>query len=368
MQPAIAKIGYPNLNTRTKFMIETLTNLKNNRLKSATANSAVVSEATIRMKRLLGALNTHHIRASEPLRVSLADIRNTETKGKWWLVGASWAGNQASGTAAAASGGTGPTKPPDGGGENPDFGSPTNLLQLARQQRMNTEVRQAIFVAIMSAEDYTDAYNRILKLRLKRKQEPEIPRVLIHCCGSEAPYNPYYTLVARKLCVRNSLRTAFAFSLWSVFRQMGEGDSGREGADVFEEDEEGEGLDMRKILHLAKMYGSLIAEGALGLDILKILDMAYLQTKTKTFLELMFITAILQTLGQDAANEEALNRMFLKIRENVALVRGTLYFLRKHVKAADVMGSKAEAAIVARGVRKSCSLLETFIARDTLGE
>jgi nucleolar MIF4G domain-containing protein 1 len=366
MQPAIAKIGYPNLNTRTKFMIETLTNLKNNRLKSATANSVVVSEATIRMKRLLGALNTRHIRASEPLRVSLADIRNTDSKGKWWLVGASWAGNQASDVTAPDAKKS--TKSPDKGEENLDFYSPTDLLQLARQQRMNTDVRQAIFVAIMSAEDYTDAHNRILKLRLKRKQEPEIPRVLIHCCGSEASYNPYYTLVARNLCARNSLRTAFAFSLWAVFRQMGEGASGREETDLFEEDEGEEGLNMRKILHLSRMYGTLIAEGALGLDVLKILDIAYLQTKTKTFLELMFITVILETLGQDSANEDALARVFLKVRENGALVRGTLYFLRKHVKGTDVMESKAEAAIVARGIRKSCSLLETFIARDTLGE
>jgi nucleolar MIF4G domain-containing protein 1 len=235
---------------------------------------------------------------------------------------------------------------------------------------MNTDIRQAIFVAIMSAEDYTDAHSRILKLRLKRKQEPEISRVLIHCCGSEASYNPYYTLVARKLCGQNSIRMSFTFSLWGVFRQMGEDGGGGEGADLLEDDGEGEqGPDMRKILNLSRMYGTLIAEGVLGLDILKILDMAYLQTKTKTFLELLFITIFLQTLGQEpATNEKALARVFLRIRENAKLVKGALFFLRRHVKGTDVMEGKAKAAIVSRGIRRSCDLLETFIAKDTLGE
>ncbi|PUU76417.1 hypothetical protein B9Z19DRAFT_256614 [Tuber borchii] len=365
MQPAISKIGYENLSIRTKFMIETLTNLKNNRLKSAAANSVVVAEATVRMKRLLGALNNRQIRTSEPLRVSLTDIRNTDAKGKWWLVGASWIGNQASALTSTAKAPKKVEKDP----EDLSFYSSTDLLQLAREQRMNTDVRQAIFVAIMSAEDYTDAYFRILKLRLKRKQEPEIPRVLIHCCGSEASYNPYYTLVARKLCAQNSLRMAFAFSLWGVFRRMGEGEGGKEEVDLFDGGSESdEGLDIRKILNLSRMYGTLVAQDALGLDILKILDIAYLQSKTKIFLELMFITVILQTLGQEDGTEEGLKRVFVKIKENPMLVRGVLFFLKKHVKGTDVVTNKVEAAVIAQGVRFSSRLLESFIAKETLGE
>ncbi|KAG0636112.1 hypothetical protein HOY80DRAFT_1017630 [Tuber brumale] len=370
MQPAVAKIGYENLSIRTRFMIETLTNLKNSRLKAAAANSVVVAEATIRMKRLLGALNSSQIRASEPLRISLQDIRNTDAKGKWWLVGASWAGNQASTSTFTASGL--PSKAPKKSKKDPedlDFYSNTDLLQLAREQRMNTDIRQTIFVAIMSAEDYRDAYHRILKLRLKRKQEPEIPRVLIHCCSSEASYNPYYTLVARKLCAQNNLRMAFTFSLWGVFRRMGEGEGGKEEADLFGEDgENDEDLDMRKILNLSRMYGTLVAQDALGLDILKILNIAYLQSKTKTFLELMLITVILQTLGQEDGVEESLKRVLVKIKENPALVRGVLFFLKKHVKGTDVVTDKAEAAVVARGVRFSSQLLGSFIAKETLGE
>ena len=41
------------------------------------------------------------------------------------------------------------------------------LLQLAAKQRMNTDVRRAIFCIIMGSEDYADASERLLKLPLK---------------------------------------------------------------------------------------------------------------------------------------------------------------------------------------------------------
>ena len=71
----------------------------------------------------------------EPLRVTLDDIRNIKEKGKWWLVGASWKNEELS------------------------FQQQTNekqendaLLSLAREQRMNTEIRRAVFIALMGSE------------------------------------------------------------------------------------------------------------------------------------------------------------------------------------------------------------------------
>ncbi|RPB12932.1 hypothetical protein P167DRAFT_558549 [Morchella conica CCBAS932] len=376
MQPAINKIGAANMSVRTKFMIETLTNLKNNRLKSATATSAITSQSTSRMRKLLGSLNTRQLRASEPLRASLDDIRNTETKGKWWLVGASWVGNQASAEPASAETTTTTSSKPTKKAKKSesDFGTITDLVELARQQRMNTDVRRSIFVTIMSAEDYTDAHNRLLKLRLKRKQEPEIPRVLVHCCGSEASYNPYYTLIARKLCGQRALKMTFTFCLWDIFRRMGEDDGGRAAAgDAFDDDdEEDEALKMRKTVNWARMYGSLIAEGALGLDVLKTLNMAYLQSRTKMFLELLFINVVLHSqrnaAEQGGRDEKAVVDVFMRIAENVDLARSVLYFLRKYVKGTDVAGEEAETATVRWGVGVACAGLKAIVARDTVGK
>jgi nucleolar MIF4G domain-containing protein 1 len=41
------------------------------------------------------------------------------------------------------------------------------LLQLAAAQRMNTDVRRAVFVAIMGSEDCLDAFEKLLRLPLK---------------------------------------------------------------------------------------------------------------------------------------------------------------------------------------------------------
>jgi nucleolar MIF4G domain-containing protein 1 len=51
------------------------------------------------------------------------------------------------------------------------------LVQLAAAQRMNTDIRRAIFCIIMSAEDYVDAFDKILRLDLSGKQV----RILFSC-------------------------------------------------------------------------------------------------------------------------------------------------------------------------------------------
>ena len=150
IQPAIAKIGAENLNTRSKFMIETLINLKNNKSKLAAATSVVSSEAVTRMKKMLGSLNTRQLRATEPLRPSLEDIKEVNTRGKWWLIGASWRNDTNSQPQISSLGkGNDSSLQLDGIADDDES---TDLMQLARQQRMNTDVRRAIFVTIMSSE------------------------------------------------------------------------------------------------------------------------------------------------------------------------------------------------------------------------
>ena len=268
LQNAVARTGEDNLSVRTKFMIETINNLKNNRMKTGVIASNVTSEHTIRMKRTLGSLNTRTIRASEPLRIGLKDIRDTDKRGKWWLVGASYKEVNRNDQHIAVPETKLQPYPQSGDAEMVDNGA-ADLLQLAREQRMNTDVRRSIFVSIMSATDYRDAHLRLLKLHLKKIQEQEIPKVLIHCAGAEKIYNPYYTLIARRLCSNRKLRMAFQFSLWGLFKRMGEGEDGIE-EELDDHDEQDDALGMRSIVNLAKLYGILIAEGGLDLSILKV--------------------------------------------------------------------------------------------------
>lgn len=42
------------------------------------------------------------------------------------------------------------------------------VLELARKQRMNTEVRRNIFCVIMTSEDYLDAFEKLLRFVVNR--------------------------------------------------------------------------------------------------------------------------------------------------------------------------------------------------------
>ncbi|KAI1921730.1 suppressor of glycerol defect [Ophidiomyces ophidiicola] len=366
IQPAVARVGEAALSVRTKFMIETITDLKNNRVKNA-PGASISSEHIIKMRKIIGSLNTRSLKATEPLRIGHADIRDSDKKGKWWLVGASWRAEPLPSTDTKQTSINSSVVLPST--LNDDLGDmkDVDLVQLARTHRMNTEVRRSIFIAIMSASDYQDAHMRLSKLHLKRSQETEIPHVLIHCVSEEETYNPYYTFIARKLCGERRMKMAFQFSLWDAFKQMGE----RADVDDSEDFDENRQLNMRAIVNLAKMYGSLIADGGLTLGVLKTLNFLYLQPKTKTFVELLLITAMQQTqkkasrrqqrtgsVGENNANEKALVNMFSKTQDTPQVKPGLIYFIRKVVAKSDVITLEGDKVALKRGCRLALDTLK----------
>ncbi|CAJ0758903.1 10060_t:CDS:2, partial [Entrophospora sp. SA101] len=144
VQVEVNKKDLKKLGSRTKFMIEKITELKNNRLKQQTAISSV--ESVLRMKKFLANLNKKmHVQATEPLRVSLEDIQSVETKGKWWLVGSSWTANLVDDPSTSTS----TIKKND---TKSDDSFNKEFFKLAEQHKMNTEVRKGIFVILMSSE------------------------------------------------------------------------------------------------------------------------------------------------------------------------------------------------------------------------
>lgn len=83
-----------------------------------------------------------------------------EKKGQWWLPGLpSEGGENLAGARAEVAGYL------DGGAAEAD-----KMLQLAASQRMNTDARRALFCIVMSAVDYEDAFEKILRLKLPGKQ------------------------------------------------------------------------------------------------------------------------------------------------------------------------------------------------------
>lgn len=360
--PAVARAGEKNLTVRTKFMIDTITDLKNNRMKAGAGATAIISEHITRMKKLLGQLKSRKLKSTEPMRVGLKDIQDADKKGKWWLVGASWAGRSAGEKGAEKA--RSAQKDDDSDDESillDDVEEGPDLAELAREQGMNTEVRRSIFISIMSALDYQDAYLRILKLRLNKERQREVPNVIIRCVGAEQHYNPYYTLVARRLCAeQREVRWAFQTSLWKLFGRMGETGFGDD--EVEEDDGDDEATDMRRLVNTAKMFGALVAGGSLGVTVLKRLNLLYLQKKTRNFVEIMLVTLLLECQGSERP-EEAISKVFSAVATTPDLARGLQYFLRKVIRKSDLAGGKKNTKLLKEGCKLAESAVESALAR-----
>ncbi|KAI8938264.1 hypothetical protein NX059_005923 [Plenodomus lindquistii] len=364
LQKSIAKVGQGNLPVRTKFMIETINDLKNNKMKTGIAASHMSREHTTRMKKQLGTLNSRNLKATEPLRVGLNDIKDTDKKGKWWLVGASWRNEPGSQEAVQE---TSTPRQQVQTLENEDDDSEVDLVQLAREQRMNTDIRRAIYISIMSATDFKDAQIRLSKLNLKRSQEVEIPRVIVHCAGAEKTYNPFYTVLARKVCSDHKSRKSFQFALWDIFKSLGEKQDGADDSD--DEDDTRNDTNLRKIVSQGKLYGTLIGRKALPITSLKNLNFPYMQPKTKTFVEVILVTAILESLksSKGKRDERAVREVFVEVDQAPEMIAGLQFFLKKTVRKTDIV-EKADKETVQWACKSIMDMLTRVLATTTMQE
>lgn len=365
VRQAANKVGEANISVRTKFMIESINDLKNNRVKTGASESAVIQDHTTRMKKILGSLGERKLKATEPLRIGLKDMEDSDTRGKWWLVGASWAGRdgppekQAEQDQAGMdeeNGGPREKKSKAKGGAISilDEDEVPDLAALAREQNMNTDVRRAIFIAIVGAVDYEDAYRRVKELRLTQSgQRKDVAYVAMHCAGIEDSYNPYYSWVARRLCEDKRIRFAFQEGLWNLFGRLGELLFGEvDEMKMDDEEDEGEATGLRRIFCLGKMFGFMVAHGTHGLGVLKCLNLLHLKPKTRDFVEVMLIT-LFQELKVAGSEPTAI---FAAVPDR-ALSKGLEWFLRTRVRKTKLLTNKKEKKVVKRGCDKAIAAL-----------
>ncbi|CAM0943715.1 unnamed protein product [Alopecurus aequalis] len=163
---------------RMEFMLETICDIKNNKKRPKEDPSHHT-----RIKKWLQKLKSEDILLRGLKWSKLVD---PEKKGQWWLSGdvSSTPGNIEDVAAVISK----------------EVVEAQKLVQLAAAQRMNTDIRRAIFCIIMSAEDYVDAFDKILRLDLSGKQDREIMRVIVDCCLQEKTFNKYYAVLVSKLC------------------------------------------------------------------------------------------------------------------------------------------------------------------------
>lgn len=366
LQRSVAETGggEASLSVRTKFMIDTIRDLKNNRIKAGAANSALAAEHTTRLRKTLGTLNsTRALRGNEPLRVTLADIRDSEKKGKWWLIGASYhdPSKLASSSTTTSSSST-PAKSTadvDAGYES-DTPGHTNLTRAARAQGMNTDIRRQIFISIVGAADYQDAYTRVQALKLKSKQMAEVSRVLVHCACVEEGWNPFYAVLAKRICQdgRKAVK-GMQFAVWGKVKAIQAGMEEEEG------EEREEKMGTREIVNLAKFVAFLVADGAVPISTLKVLDCGLLLPDTKPYIfSEVLLTSLFLDLRKKKGKGEAADAFETRVRVVFGgakaapqMVDGLLQFLGTVVKKAGLAEGKKEARAVREGVNVAGEVL-----------
>ncbi|KAJ2983579.1 hypothetical protein NQ176_g587 [Zarea fungicola] len=336
----MSKSGYENVSVRTKFMIETINDLKNSKSKGKGLDSAVVSEHVVRMKKRIGELKSQSRRLDglAAMGMNLRDIEGADTDGKWWLVGASV-----------------PVKPKDSTGsqieekfddfenatldaEDMDFVLP-DYPQKARSQGFNTMAQIAIFTALMSANNFEHGYRQFLNLKLKKDDQLEIARVLVQCVGSETEYNEFYAMVASQACSNNRLRFSFQDKLWKIFRGLGESLFGDDGDD--EETAESERMkEPHRLSNVARFYASLVADGSLGLAVLKPLDLSEVNTWTADFMEHFLVGLLSNCRGKGSKEDAKVERVFGAARRLPAVAAGLHWFLRKKIRKSRLIAAK----------------------------
>ena len=295
----------PSQRPRVKFMVETINDIKNN--KKRDGNDMESRYAPLK-KYLKGLAKKKGLGYVEPLRVTLQDLLESKEKGRWWLVGSAWAGNSGAGQDI----------------ETPLAQAPqmdNKFLKLAKKMGMNTDIRKQIFLILVTSEDYAEAFERLLKLGLKEKQEREIVRVIIHCCGQEGTYNPYYAHLSQKLCsLRHGFKITFQYALWDFFKQIEESPA-------------------QKIKNTARLLAFLLVSEALGVVIFKAVDFHQLSSKAASFFQVVFTILLLQ------GTEMSLVTIFEKVNKTEDVRDGILFFLFHFVQKGQTLPADKQALV-----------------------
>jgi nucleolar MIF4G domain-containing protein 1 len=341
-QAAAQKLSRPTV--RTQFMLEIITDLKNNKMRNSTSNSAMTKEHITKLRKALGSLNSSNrtLRATEPLRLTLDDLLNTDRRGKWWLVGASWRGTSPPPTPSNAS-----------PASNQPHSTEVDINTLSHHIHLTTPLHTTILSALLSSPTPLHAFTALTKLRLKKSQLPQIPHVILRCAGAEETFNKFYSDVSIRLCNGEDgkrFQKAFEFALWAFFKRIGDGN------DDFGGNEGGGDVGMREVLSTAKLYAELLCaknpSSGVTVNVLRPIELPLLarESQASLFVEVMFVQVFIMCQGKS----EDVRRIFGAVKGGVGM--GVRLFLENVVKGSDLLGK--EKKVVRKGVRVAMGVLE----------
>lgn len=244
--------------SRVKFMLETLTAIKNNNVKKIPNYDSEHQQFLLKNLKAWMAPG----KGNNPLKIHLEELLQADERGRWWIVGSAWAGND--GTRENRS------RPEENATEHITSSFSSELLDLAQKMRMNTDARKNIFCAIMTADDYLDAFEKVLKISTRMNQrEREVAFVLLDCCLQEKAFNPFYAQLSCKFATFDrKYRMAVQFGLWDRIKEI-------------------DSLGSTQVRNLAGFTHYVLREGSLSIACLKVVEFAELNKPRVKFLKLV---------------------------------------------------------------------------------
>jgi len=296
---------------RADLMLEQVYALKNNKVRNV-----VAEERIKRVMKTLRNLINNSTSTFTPLQLEWEDLVHAEERGRWWVVGGVWK-DQADRLARNKEKQQRQQSTGIGGNpiDNAIARAPSDLVPLAKKLRLNTDVRRAIFYEMMSADDAMNAYDKLMALNLRDRQEREIVHVLLLCCGASKTHNLFFSELAEQLCEqRQQFKFTFQLAFWDTLKEL-------------------ENMKSRKLANLGRLLSHLTLQYSLSLSLLKTVDFARLGEQSIFFFNVFFNSFLLYGgEGKDGARRiaRAINRLgsskdFDRISDGIQL------FLKHHL-------------------------------------
>ncbi|XP_056193003.1 nucleolar MIF4G domain-containing protein 1 isoform X2 [Falco biarmicus] len=311
--------------TRVRFMLETMLALRNNDMRKIPGYDPEPVEKLRKLQRTL--VHSGGSGKETQLRVSLESLLSADRVGRWWIVGSSWSG------APMINDTNSKTQ------QKLHIGKVSSkIMELARKQRMNTDIRRSIFCVLMTSEDFLDAFEKLLRLGLKDQQEREIVHVIIYCCLQEKTYNPFYAFLANKFCeYERRFQVTFQFSIWDKIKDL-------------------ENLSAAAISNLVSLLAHLLKTKSLPLSVLKVIEFSELDKPKVRFLRQVLSMLLTKT------DPEELGDIFVRISDNpkLGLLREGLKLFLAHfiLKNAQAQRSAEEASLLKERVELATKALQ----------
>ncbi|KFW66015.1 Nucleolar MIF4G domain-containing protein 1, partial [Pygoscelis adeliae] len=310
---------------RVRFMLETMLALRNNDMRKIPGYDPEPVEKLRKLQRTL--VHSSGSGKETQLRVSLESLLSADQVGRWWIVGSSWSG------APMINDTNSKTQ------QKLHIGKVSSkIMELARKQRMNTDIRRSIFCVLMTSEDFLDAFEKLLKLGLKDQQEREIVHVILYCCLQEKTYNPFYAFLANKFCeYERRFQVTFQFSIWDKIRDL-------------------ENLSATAISNLVSLLAHLLRAKSLPLSVLKVIEFSELDKPKVRFLRQVLSMLLIKT------DAEELSDIFVRISDNpkLGMLRESLKLFLTHFLLKNVQAQKSaeEASLLKERVELATKALQ----------